>query len=463
MSWSNRFAVNSAGELIVVRGDGDETIAGHVPSGFYPTDASGRLLLKLPATRTGPVNDMIAGFGDSITNNNSILANGTENYGAMTWALQLSRGRFRYRLTDNFGVPGDTSAQGLARIADVLASDAGTVVVGFGTNDRGLAAMTADQTIANLTSIRDQLLAAGKVVVLKTPAPRGDSTYTSNRLTGAQLAYHLRVREWVLSNRGIPNVYPVDTWVYLANPISATGDIKLGYTHDGLHYLPLGAYYDGLAQAEQALNRIVPEPSLLATSNADQWSTDNPYGNVLLNPMFDGTGGTLGTGGSGDLSASWGGTNSGANTACTRAYSKVTDAAGRVWQQCVLGGGPTTSEGAVDLMRQISLHTKVVAGTTVEGLIEYAVDAGSTNVMSVQLGIVFTNAEGTITLWDADRYSVANSIIPNIAFGGILRTPRVVVPAGCTDVRYRLAAYCNGSVSPTMTVRARAASLRRVE
>ncbi len=459
MLYQHGWGVNSTGEVVVANGIGDEVISQYLPPNFMPVDTTGKIVMKFPVS---PINDKIAGFGDSITNNNSILVSGTENYGAMTWALQHSRGRFRYSLTDNFGVPGDTSAQGLARIADVLASDAGTVVVGFGTNDRGLAAMTADQTIANLTSIRDQLLSAGKVVVLKTPAPRGDSTYTSNRLTGAQLAYHIRVREWVLSNRGIRNVYPVDTWVYLADPISSTGDIKLGYTHDGLHYLPVGAYYDGLAQAEQALNRILPLPSILATSNADQWSTDNLYGNVLANPMFDGTGGTLGTGGSGSLAASWGGTSSSANTACTRTYSKVTAADGRLWQQCVLGGGPTTGEGAIDLMRQISLHTKVVAGDVVEGLVEYEVDAGTTNVMSLQLGVVFTNAEGTITLWDADRYSVAASVLPSIAFSGVLRTPRVVVPTGCTDARFRIAAYCNGSVSPTMTVRARAASLRKV-
>lgn len=460
MAWSNRFAVNSAGELIIVNGAGDDTIAGHIPSGSYPTDANGRLLLKLPQPL--PVNDLVATFGDSITDHNSILANGTENYGYITWACQFSRQRFRFRPEDNFGVSGDTTTMMLARIAAVLASPAGTVIIAGGTNDRGLAAMTADQTIANLISMRDQCLAAGKAVILVPPLPRGDSVNTSNRLSGAQLAYHIRVREWILSNRGIPNVWPVDSWRYLADPYSTTGDIKLNYTIEGLHPLPVGGFYLGLSIAEDAFNNMLPEPRLLIQSNADQWSTDNLYGNILANGMFDGSGGTLGTGGSGTLAASWGGTSSGANSAVTRTYSKVTSN-GKDWQQCVVGGGPTTAEGAVDLMRQISLHTKVVAGTTVEGMTEYEVDAGTANVMSLQLGIVFTNPGGTITQWDADRYSVAASVLPNTAFSGILRTPRVVVPEGCTDVRFRIAIYCNGSVSPTMTMRARAASMRRVE
>ena len=409
-----------------------------------------------------PRNNKIAVLGDSITNNNSTSTGGFESNGYLTWANQFSRQRFRFEHALNFGVPGDTSEQAYARIDDVLANDAGTVVVAVGTNDRGSAAFTYTQTISYLTAIRDKLLKDGRIVVLVCPLPRGDSTYTSNRLTGDQLAYHIRVREWVLSNKGVRGVYPVDSWVYTADATSSTGDIKLGYTSDGLHPNVIGSFWHGKAIAEQALNLILPEPYILATSNADVYGAiNNPQGSIILNPMFSGTTGIPGTGGSGNLATSYTGTNATGTTAVTRTYSKVTSG-GKDWQQIVLGAGPTTAEGALDLVRQISLHASVSAGDVIEGMIEYEVDAGTTGVMSLQLGLQLTDANGTTTLWDGDRYTGGSMLLPDVAFSGVMRTPRITVGATPTDLRFRLSCYVPNATSPVISVRCRAASLRKI-
>lgn len=406
-------------------------------------------------------NNKIALFGDSISAQNSSATSGFENYGYITWANQLSRQRFRFEHANNFGVGGNTTAQMLARIDDVIASDASTVVVFGGTNDRGSANLSYQDTVDNLTSIVTRLRLANKVVVFVTPLPRGDSTFTSNRLSGVQLANHLRVRQWILTWRGVAGVYVVDTWPNTAVESSATGDITLGYTHDGLHPNTTGAYYVGKAIATQALVNILPEPSILAASNADIYSADNPLGSVNLNPMFAGTAGSPATGGSGSLADNWSGTNATGTTNVTRTYSKVTSG-GKAWQQVVIGGTATTAEAAIDIARQISLQASVVGGATYEGLMEYQVDASAANIMSLQLGLVVTDGTGTTTLWDGDRYT-GTSVLPTEAFSGVLRTPRITMPAsGITDVRLRVSCYLVNGQAPSGTIRLRAGSLNRI-
>lgn len=65
----------------------------------------------------------------------------------------------------NLGVSGDTTAQGLARIDDVLSIDPGTVIVLLGGNDY-LRKIPQQETFANLKTIVTKLQSHGIMVVL---------------------------------------------------------------------------------------------------------------------------------------------------------------------------------------------------------------------------------------------------------------------------------------------------------
>lgn len=65
----------------------------------------------------------------------------------------------------NAGVPGDTSADGLARLDDALAEDPWLVIVELGGNDV-LRRVPVEQTEANLRAIVEGVLAAGAVPML---------------------------------------------------------------------------------------------------------------------------------------------------------------------------------------------------------------------------------------------------------------------------------------------------------
>lgn len=407
----------------------------------------------------GP-NDQIGIIGDSITAQCSSSTSGHENYGYAFWMNFLSRQRFRFSHAWNFGVGGDTTTMILARLTTPLRSTPSTFVLLAGTNDRGSAAMTADQTITNLNDIISAFISVGKRVVLVPPLPRGDTTYTSNRLSGTQLANHMRVYRWCLEQAARPSVSVADPWIYWAVPGSATGDATLGYTHDGLHPNTLGAFYIGQAIAD-VLETLRPEPQLFSMSNTDLKSADNLYGCINLNPTMQGTAGSVSTGGSGSLADSYSGTNSSGTTNITRTYSKVTSG-GKTWQQCIFGGTPTGTLSASDICRQISLHTSVAEGDIIELLADIEVDAGCTNIMSIQGGIQLTDGSGTTTLWDGDRYTTG-SLLPAVAFSGVLRSPRITCTAGMTDLRARVASYIDASVATAGTMRVASVTFRKVD
>ncbi|NEM18200.1 hypothetical protein G3V96_26060, partial [Escherichia coli] len=152
----------------------------------------------------------------------------------------------------------------------------------------------------------------------------------------------------------------------------------------------------------------------LPINNIDTYDAQyNLLGGICANPMMEGTAGVVATGGSGQLATSWGGTQSSDATGVTRTYSKVTDAAGNVWQQCVLGGTATPAANAlVDIARQVSLHTKLQPGLAYEAICAYEIDAGAANVNSLQLGLNIVASGFNTLLWDGDKYDAANPLPP---------------------------------------------------
>ncbi len=107
---------------------------------------------NLPPTANGPW----VAFGDSLT----------AGYGASDgggYPAQLSK-RLGIPI-QNLGEPGDTSADGLKRIADVEALNPRVVLLCFGGNDV-LQGLSRDQMFANIGAMIDRLQARGSFVVL---------------------------------------------------------------------------------------------------------------------------------------------------------------------------------------------------------------------------------------------------------------------------------------------------------
>lgn len=404
-----------------------------------------------------PLNRRMAVLGDSIVLQNSSAVGGFQANGFVTSMNRRTGQRLYFDHARNFGVGGDTTLMAEARMAAMIATGAGLGIIAVGTNDPGQS-VTDTQTLDAMKRMKAAALAARMVLIFITPAPRGNDTWPDKRLAGPQLATAQAIRSRMLAELPGLGCYVVDNHTHLLKG-GTTNDIKDGYTSDGLHPLTAGAYYWGIAAADVVASLFTAIPVIATVENP--WNaTTNPQGSASSNALMAGTTGTVGTGGSGQLATGYSGSNSTGTTGVTRTYSKV-NKDGRVWQQVVVGGAAATQTAAIDLLRQINLHTKVTPGLTYEVVARYEHDADVSNILSLQFGVQLVQPSGSSTLWDGDKYTNV-SLLPQVADAGIARSPRFVMPADATDLRVRAACYLSTLGPPTGTFRITGLELRPV-
>jgi hypothetical protein len=415
-------------------------------------------IFQSAAQMTGrPYNRIMAALGDSRTDYLT-SANGYENLSPLNHLRFLTRQAFDLPIENNFGVGGDTSTMMLARVDAMLAAtDAAVIVVWGPTNDRGGANMTYAASVANMEAIRDKIIAAGRICWFIAEAPRGDATFTSNRLSGQQLGNHIRMRQWFLDQRNTPGVYVSDPWPRLADPHSTTGDAIVGKFYDGLHQSVVGAHDIALSMLPVA-DFLYPRLDLVPVTNSDVYhASQNPNGCLVANPMFSGTAGAPGTGGSGDLADGWLGSNSGGASGATRTYSKYLED-GIEWQQVDIGGTPTGSSPSIELVRQIGI-TGLNEGDVLRGVADVYIDEGSTGILGI--GLRITDQTNNVSWTDMDRYATP-SYIPDVAMSGVMQTPDAVVASGSPDIRFQLTAWLDQNVPCAATVWIKSAAVRKV-
>lgn len=400
----------------------------------------------------------IAVLGDSrLANGWNTPANGGADSLAESiqgWIEFLSGARVRFPSALNFGVAGDTSAQMLARvdacIAAMLAAGSNTVLILGSTNDRSnsLAIDGAGGTKENLSAIATAFRRAGIQAIWITETPRGDSTYTSTRLSGQQLAYHMEIHRWLGAR---PTMYPgefaVDAWATFANFSSSTGDAIVGLTHDGLH--PNGSGAIAIARAcLPVINMLFPALPITPGGNADVYGANNPYGTPFSNPGFSGTGGTVSpTGFSGTLPDNYTGSNcpSGISQVCSiitsggrkkvqLACSGTTVATGATWYALLQYQGTASTVG-------------VAAGNKYRILWPMEWDA-LTNVRHISAAFITNNG---------NRYSLRNQnarVFPQTAESGVLSTDTLTIPSGVTVAQLSLQVVFDAAAVSAATIRA---------
>lgn len=441
-----------------------------------PLDGTGLVPVTDVSVLGRPKNRKVALLGDSRMRRHNSTSTGRLVYeaeGFLNWLRFLTRQSFYFDETLNFGVDGDNSQQVLARTdAALAATDAGTFVLLCSTNERVSQnfAFTHDAVASIIRKVRG----AGRILIIIAELPKGESAMTGNQIpTAAQREIHQQVRQWYMKQGYTAGIYVVDPWINLSDPSTTNGWFNAGNTSDGVHPVALGGY--NIARSCLSLfQNLFPWQYYTPQNNIDIYdATNNPYGclqtTTSTNPMFIGTGGTVGTGGSGTLATGWTGANSSGATAVTRTYSQVTDAAGLGWQQCVLGGTPLGSSPTATLWRagglllDASSNPQQVAGQTLEAFAEAQWDSDLANAYSVQLRVRYVDSGGTTQFdWiDMDGYD-ETALLPSGAFSGIMRIPHIVVPSlvGITDCFLEMRAQLKQSVLAGGTIRVRAMGLR---
>lgn len=403
--------------------------------------------LSTPAAPTQPVQrgplKSIAIIGDSITANasNVLTPEITSSHGYWTWADIFSGHRTTFQPGSNLGIGGNTTADVLARLSSLIKIKPDIAVVAIGTNDI-TGALTAQQSIANLKNIWDQLYQAGIVVIACTILPRTSSW----GLTAAMRNQAVVINNFIRSQQGVrPNFEVVDATSSFLDYTAMDGFARAGLQIDGLHPAQAGAFLYGAAVAD-VIKRLVPQRDELQTDPTNVWSLTNPSGNLVANGLLAGTTGSKGTGCTGNVATSWAlalsATNAGMAVVATKeAHPTLT---GLERQTLAISGALTANCQAIfsQTLNYVDANSAYQPGDVVEAMCEIEV-VGQSNLAGVQLDI--RNQDTSNALKYAidcntygSSYTAAQQLPDGKDWSGIFRTQPFVVPANPANIRPRI-------------------------
>lgn len=194
-----------------------------------------------------------------------------------------------------------------------------------GANDvNGLALATSK---ANVLNIVRQVTALGKRVFLLTPTPVGTAVPGQPRLTLPLRDYYFEL------SKIYPGVTVFDLHQWLVDSSTTTDEWLSGYTSDNLHQIAVGAYNGAKGFQTDILPHLFPTPPNMFPQSRAEDPNVSSYsgGNILFNPMLNGTGGTM-TGGTGTVADSYRVINTGLTT-CVGSQVARSDGKPGIWQQ----------------------------------------------------------------------------------------------------------------------------------
>lgn len=238
---------------------------------------------------------MTAAFGDSITNYNSYNVSPTlmsAQRGYVTQLNTLMNNKFVLPPQNNKAVAGRTASQ----VATALATD--FLACPFAFTHAWLMAgrnsvtddVSAASIIGSLTNCLDYLVdTQGKSVFLQTILP---GTYSANEAARKQVV--LDVNSWIMAQDGTRSgkVISINTF---SGTEDGSGNPIANILSDGVHPNSYGAYVIA------GLMKTKLEPSFPSLSLPD-WAGS---GNLILNPLLTGTGGTVEGGFTGSSATNW--------------------------------------------------------------------------------------------------------------------------------------------------------------
>jgi lysophospholipase L1-like esterase len=446
---------------------------------------------------------------------------GYENIGYATALRNVFRGRLWIPPENFFAVSGTNSTEWISsgQHTAAAASKARFVCMVLPTNDVGQSVPLAT-TKSNLQTIFSTLRAAGKIIVAHPILPRwvddsyvnwangqtisiGDfrkngsvyyralsagttatgsaPTHTSGDVAGADTiiwryfsvisqaqAQNLHAinnwfRQYVLDNPELGILVP-DATAKIIDPTSSLGNPLLEMFRDGLHPQNKGAFI--IADAfRTAMDSLVPayDPRFRSAYDVYNAST-NPQGNLIVNGLLAGTGGTEGTSASGDTADSWelNRVNSGGIGTLTAVASKVSRSDGEqgVLQRITISGTPTGDAGF--RFRQALNASNYSVGDILEMLSEISWAAGATGIRGVNIRLTATNGSTNPTSVDADVFAGSFFLTDEARSNLVYRTARLTLPSGTTAVEARMEIFCRANVACSLVVDISRVSVKKV-
>lgn len=406
-----------------------------------------------------------------------------------------TRGRFIFPESCRFAVPGTTSADivstvltnatapsgfgvGKTQLQAAVACGAATVFILAEHNDR-FNAVTLATTIANHIIMLDALTAVGKVCIVSTDIPTGNSTDGTRRLSGPQLAYHLGFRDWALNV--MPNLYPgmaypLDNWLGMEDQatVATAGDVLIAATADAVHPSCFGGHQMALP-AIDVTNGLVPRSSPRIGMRGDVYdAVNNPNGNLLGANGYGFDAGTAWSGTAGGItyagtrSAAW--NQIGPNSALQAGTFTITGSLATTvtgsWAQYRIQGTAGASGGNITLGPPALTLANLAAGDNIAAFGEFEIDANGTGLgcLGLRLLCALPSAENNVaTLGEGDGGTKAwDGILSQGMYQGTWNGDLCCTISGAeTAVTAALIARVTPSAAVDFTFRARRLAVRK--
>lgn len=402
---------------------------------------------------------------------------GFQNQMTGTWLRALSGQRIDILPQFQLAVSGSTTTQILAQAnaMTALTTKPDICLINGGTNDFATAPTLAGANLAftNITSAAIILRNAGILPVIEVDTPRTTASWSANAgVVSAE--YNRMLRMWCSRN----NVLLSDCEAQYIVP--ATGEPATGYNvADGIHSSSTGSCIRALSFLK-VLEPLLGKHTWGAASPRDAYdATINPYGNMLANAIFAGTGGTnTGTGASGVVPTSW--QNRVISGTMTAVASKLSPAnaedVGERLQIAIsfsaagehrlqpsgVGGGATLPAG-------------IVAGDVLYAEVDVEITALSGQVKALQLQLFDFDGSSNIStvfdmktnLWPGNPLPLVPLAAPN-GVGNLatsiklrLRTPPMIYADGATPTQLNWRLTSEGEASAVLTYIASKPQLRK--
>lgn len=409
------------------------------------TTATGLYGRRSPGTR-------VALLGDSITNQNADIGTNTatRTYGSgyFWWANVLLGGALTLVTNGTSDAEFGTSGQTTGNIAgDTLpsddltacaASDAHIVIVHAGTNDVR-SDVSAATIAANLQTIWNTLLAAGKTVIATTILP---SNYPGD--TAARNQTIPDVNRLIRANAARTRGVVLCDW-YGAMLDASTGYAGIAYlkTSDYVHPNVVGASRIGKVLAD-VLRPLVPAVNGagdVASTTYDQKNLARSYSHMA------GTSGTVNSPATGSLATGWTLYVDGSPSSVTASKVARSDVWPGSWQQVTQVANTVGSDGHHLLYQNTNVGTDWSVGDRVRASIEFETDSASWDCRALSLSLQFYNGIGSLTggeVSGAERSGLTTAIYRPPS--GVLWTLETTIPTGTTRLQLTPSFWGTGTI-----------------
>lgn len=381
------------------------------------------------------------------------------------------RGSNSFNRGDNKGISGDTTEGVLARLGrDIIAEKPTDVLVYIGANDIAQGT-NKDVILNNIITICERIMRVNANIILCTIAPRNhivgsgysaaadlDRLYINGKLTNFANSYRGKISLVDLSAIG---VYNVDRYILPAN-----------YTNDGVHLNKLGALTAFNSYLKPVIASILGPLPMPRNIPGAYDGTLALYGNILTNPDYTGTAGTLGSGITGTVPDSWRSLRSGTGPSSVASVVSTTDWNGttRNFIQHVISSAAGGAAGDyVDTRHYAAASdlftTGSVLGEWYTGEVEMIVDpvsSGANILNEIALRIVDTDGDDSYSsCFYVNDVTYPTEKMPDGSFRLILRTPPLQC-RGTTGFNFSVRAYIDGTATGSRTIRFGAPVFRRI-